>query len=121
MTNTSVLRNTGRANAPAGSAHGGGIWNSSFGGGPPFGTLTLTNSTVSGNALTARGGITPVGGGLYTDWTGDAERLSTSTATRRTIASGGRSAEKERPEEGAVPIRTRRKRHRALILVPEAV
>ena len=67
VTNTSVLRNTGHASAAVGSAHGGGIWNSSFGGGPPFGTLTLTYSIVSGNALTAHGGITPVGGGLYTD------------------------------------------------------
>ena len=67
VTNTSVLRNTGHASAAAGSAHGGGIWNSSFGGGPPFGTVMLTNSIVSGNALSAHGGITPVGGGLYTD------------------------------------------------------
>jgi hypothetical protein len=64
---TTVSRNSGTASGPAGSAHGGGIWNSSFGGAPPFGTLSLSDSVVSGNTLTAHGGITPLGGGLYTD------------------------------------------------------
>jgi hypothetical protein len=67
VTNSVFALNGGNADGPAGSAHGGGIWNSSFGFEPPFGTLTLKNSIVSGNMLTARSGITPLGGGLYTD------------------------------------------------------
>jgi hypothetical protein len=59
-----VTGNNVTANAPAGSAHGGGILNDSFGGPPP--SLTLTDSAVVANKLTASPGITPQGGGLFT-------------------------------------------------------
>jgi hypothetical protein len=67
VTNTAVVANRGHAAARRGSAHGGGIWNSSFAGRPPFGELRLQGSVVSGNALTVEGAITSAGGGLYTD------------------------------------------------------
>jgi hypothetical protein len=69
-TSSHVSNNSGSATGPAGYARGGGIWNSAFGAMPPvppFGTLTLTSSVVRGNALVVHGGITPLGGGLYTD------------------------------------------------------
>jgi hypothetical protein len=45
-------------------AQGGGIWNSRFSD-PPV-RLTLKNTIVTRNSLTASSGITPQGGGLYT-------------------------------------------------------
>jgi hypothetical protein len=70
ITSANVADNNGSATGPTGYARGGGIWNSAFGSlppEPPFGTLTLTGSVVGGNALVVHGGITPLGGGLYTD------------------------------------------------------
>jgi hypothetical protein len=45
---------------------GGGIWNGSFGGPSP--ELTLTDSTVSHNSLSAPGTFVILGGGLFTDF-----------------------------------------------------
>ena len=61
---TLVIGNTATASGASGSAQGGGINNFIFGGPPP--TLTLTDSAVLANKLTASPGITPQGGGLYT-------------------------------------------------------
>jgi len=58
--NTTISGNTGTASGPAGTAHGGGIWNS------PQGNLTLTDSFITRNTLTAGAGIGIQGGGLYT-------------------------------------------------------
>ena len=67
LRDTSVNGNSGVANGPANSgstAQGGGIWSADCGGGPPV--LTLIDSSVTHNSLTASSGITPQGGGLYT-------------------------------------------------------
>ena len=61
---TLVIGNSATANGASGSAQGGGINNFTLGGPPP--TLTLTDSAVLANKLTASPGITPQGGGLYT-------------------------------------------------------
>ena len=58
-----MVGNRGRADGVVGLAAGGGIVNIDFGGGPP--ELTVTNSVVSANRLTARSGITPLGGGIF--------------------------------------------------------
>ena len=58
--NTTISGNTGTANGPAGTAKGGGIGNA------PQGNLTLTDSSVTHNTLTAGAGISIQGGGLYT-------------------------------------------------------
>jgi fibronectin-binding autotransporter adhesin len=65
LTNTAVNNNTGVANGPSGTAQGGGIWNVDCGGGPPV--LTLINSAVTHNKLTANSGVTVQGGGIFTD------------------------------------------------------
>jgi hypothetical protein len=59
-----VTGNRGSADGVTGLALGGGIVNIDFGGGPP--ELTLTDTVVTANELTATPGITPEGGGLYT-------------------------------------------------------
>ena len=61
---SSFSQNVAQAKGPSGSAHGGGIWNSDFGGGPGS-TLTLSNSVVRNNSLVGQKGITVSGGGLY--------------------------------------------------------
>ncbi len=66
LQNTLVENNTGTARGPKGKSQGGGIWTGSAFGSVPPRQLTLAGSTLSGNALTASGGITAQGGGLYT-------------------------------------------------------
>jgi hypothetical protein len=63
--NTTVSDNTGTASGPGGEAQGGGIWNATFG--PDLAAqLTLADSAVTHNTLTASLGITLQGGGLFT-------------------------------------------------------
>ncbi len=59
-----MIGNTATATGASGSAQGGGINNFTLGGPPP--SLTLTDSAVLANKLTASPGITPQGGGLFT-------------------------------------------------------
>ena len=70
---TRVLDNTLSATGPGtpvfgfpSEVKGGGIWNGSFGGPSP--ELTLTDSTVSHNSLSAPGTFVIQGGGLFTDF-----------------------------------------------------
>jgi hypothetical protein len=60
-----VNDNIGRASGQGGVAQGGGIWNGVDLSGPPV-QLTLTHSSVVGNALAASPGIDRQGGGLFT-------------------------------------------------------
>lgn len=59
--NSDVSANAGSAFGGFGFADGGGIFNSL-----DPGPLTLVNSTLSGNTMTAGPGITPLGAGLFT-------------------------------------------------------
>lgn len=61
---TRVIGNRGAATGVSGLALGGGILNIAFAGGPP--ELTVTDSVVTANALTASPGITIQGGGIFT-------------------------------------------------------
>jgi hypothetical protein len=61
---TLVVGNHATSDGIAGFVIGGGVLNIAFFGGPP--QLTMTNSVVSANRLTASSGITPQGGGIYT-------------------------------------------------------
>jgi hypothetical protein len=65
LRNTEVHGNTVGANGASGSARGGGIFDAPIDNGPPGGPLTLLNSGVTGNALSASPGIALQGGGLY--------------------------------------------------------
>ena len=65
LRHVAVTRNTGQIDAPAGSAQGGGIWNGVLLSGPPV-QLTLHDSTITDNALTANPNLAVQGGGLYT-------------------------------------------------------
>ncbi len=65
LRNTTVGNNTGTAIGPGGEAQGGGIWNGHFGPDLPV-QLTLANSAVTRNTLSASQGITVQGGGLFT-------------------------------------------------------
>ncbi|TML15440.1 MAG: hypothetical protein E6G33_08100 [Actinobacteria bacterium] len=61
-----ISDNQGTAIGPAGFAQGGGIWNGTlFPDGPPI-HLTLRNSNVSRNTLSATAGLVIHGGGVYT-------------------------------------------------------
>jgi hypothetical protein len=60
---TRVVGNRGGADGVGGLALGGGILNVDFGGGPP--ELTLSDSVVTANRLTAPSAITPRGGGIF--------------------------------------------------------
>ena len=60
---TRVIGNRGDADGVGGLALGGGIVNVDFGGGRP--ELTLSDSVVTANQLTAPPGITPLGGGIF--------------------------------------------------------
>jgi hypothetical protein len=65
--NSEVSANTAVANGATGFANGGGITNfSAVPLLPPAGQLTLVNSRLTGNVVTASPGITPMGGGLFT-------------------------------------------------------
>jgi hypothetical protein len=66
LRNTSVSDNTGTATGPDGALRGGGIFVGSVPDGPPLPRLTLVDSTVMHNTLTASPGITVQGGGLFT-------------------------------------------------------
>jgi hypothetical protein len=59
-----VTGNRGVATGTGGLALGGGILNIAFGGGAP--ELTLADSAITANELTASAAITPRGGGLFT-------------------------------------------------------
>jgi hypothetical protein len=74
---TLVVGNSAVATGPSGIVHGGGISNETFpGDSPPI--LTLTDSVIAANRLSASPGVTPQGGGLFTD--------SPVTMTRTVIA-----------------------------------
>jgi hypothetical protein len=60
---TRVTGNRGVADGVGGLALGGGLLNVDFGGGPP--ELTLSDSVVTANQLTAPPGVTPRGGGIF--------------------------------------------------------
>jgi hypothetical protein len=69
LRNTGVSDNTGTASGPSGVARGGGIWNGSDAPeGPPVTALTLVDSEITHNTLTATPGITVQGGGLFTSF-----------------------------------------------------
>jgi hypothetical protein len=61
---THVVGNRATADGVAGLVLGGGVLNIAFFGGPP--QLSLTDSVVTANRLTAAPPITPQGGGVYT-------------------------------------------------------
>jgi hypothetical protein len=60
-----VSGNSVRTAGPAATSQGGGIWNGALLSGPPV-RLRLTNTSITGNTLTAAKGGTNQGGGLYT-------------------------------------------------------
>ncbi len=62
--NTAVVGNSGHATGAFGPAQGGGIWNGSLGGSAP--ELTIVGSLIANNTVTGGGGVTPLGGGLFT-------------------------------------------------------
>jgi hypothetical protein len=62
---TQVRENIGSATGSAGTAQGGGVWNSELPDGPPV-QLTLRDSSVTRNTLSASPGSVIQGGGLYT-------------------------------------------------------
>jgi hypothetical protein len=65
LQNDRVDRNRGTASGPAGTLQGGGIFDGIVFGGPPI-ALTLRNTEVNGNVLSAPGSFTIAGGGIYT-------------------------------------------------------
>jgi hypothetical protein len=65
LRNDLIADNTGTATAPAGFAQGGGIWNGSLFNPPPI-ELTLENTNVIHNRLSASAGLAVQGGGLFT-------------------------------------------------------
>ena len=64
LTNVVVQANKAVANGKTGYAEGGGIWNGSIFGGPTP-SLSLNNSRIDGNTLSASPGITLQGGGIF--------------------------------------------------------
>jgi hypothetical protein len=60
-----VRGNTGTASAPSATAQGGGIWNGPLLSGPPV-VLTLRQSTVTANSVSAGPHGQAAGGGIYT-------------------------------------------------------
>jgi fibronectin-binding autotransporter adhesin len=65
--NVLVSNNSASATAPSGSVHGGGIWNGMpFAPDGPTPHLTLENTLVTRNALSASPGLEVQGAGLYT-------------------------------------------------------
>jgi hypothetical protein len=66
LRNTAVRGNTVEAHGTGGNASGGGIFAVDLSpDGPPGGPLLLSNSSVSGNAVSGSAGIVVHGGGLY--------------------------------------------------------
>ncbi len=66
LRNASVSDNSGTASGPDGAIRGGGIFVGSVPDGPPSPRLSLVDSAVTHNTLTASPGITVQGGGLFT-------------------------------------------------------
>jgi hypothetical protein len=65
--NVLVSKNSASATAPSGTVHGGGIWNGMpFAPDGPTPHLTLENTLVTRNALSASSGLEVQGAGLYT-------------------------------------------------------
>jgi hypothetical protein len=67
LRNVRVTDNTGTATGPAGFAEGGGIWNGVLFNPPPI-ELTLTNTSVTRNTITASPGLTTEGAGLFSQF-----------------------------------------------------
>ena len=65
LRNATVSDNSGSASGPDGVVQGGGIWNGTFGPNLPV-QLTLADTVITHNTLTASSGITVQGGGLFT-------------------------------------------------------
>jgi len=65
LINSQIADNSGTATGPTGAAQGGGIWNGDALTSPPV-QLTLQNTAVTGNSLTASPGVTVQGAGLFT-------------------------------------------------------
>jgi hypothetical protein len=67
LQNTTVSGNSGIANALTGTVQGGGIFavDETANNGPPGGPVTLINSSILLNLLSANHGITPQGGGIF--------------------------------------------------------
>jgi hypothetical protein len=66
LRNSTVSRNSANARGTSGVAQGGGIFDAAVPPNGPFGSpLTLTNSSIIGNVLTASPSIPLQGGGLY--------------------------------------------------------
>jgi hypothetical protein len=65
LTNVGVDRNHGTASGVSGFAQGGGIWNAELFAGPTS-SLSLLNSHVIGNVLSAASGVLLQGGGIFT-------------------------------------------------------
>jgi hypothetical protein len=61
---TLVTGNSVTMNGATGATHGGGIYNDTLFGSAP--SLTITDSVITANRLTASPGVTPLGGGLFT-------------------------------------------------------
>ena len=62
---TTIANNSGSASGASGSARGGGIWSGDLFGFGLQGALTLTDSTVTRNAVSGSPGLTVQGGGLF--------------------------------------------------------
>jgi hypothetical protein len=60
-----VVGNTVSAQGPDGVAQGGGIWNSRFDDSAPLPSLTLIDTIVTANSVTASSGTTLQGGGVF--------------------------------------------------------
>jgi hypothetical protein len=65
LRNVLVADNAGAASGPNGAALGGGIWNGTLFNSPPI-DLTLENTNVMHNTLSASPGLTVQGGGIFT-------------------------------------------------------
>jgi len=66
LRNDQINDNAGTATGPTGFAHGGGIWNGLLFNPPSV--LTLVNTVVTRNTLSASAGLTVQGGGLFTEF-----------------------------------------------------
>jgi hypothetical protein len=64
VSGSTIAGNHGVANGLGGLAQGGGIWSGALFG-PPFSTLLLQGSSVTGNTLSGSPGVTLSGGGIW--------------------------------------------------------